>query len=432
MEGSLKTGSAVKSTAGKYYAVKKFLGTGGGGEVYQVESGGSRYALKWYFKQAATENQREILENLIVSGAPDDNFLWPIDLISPSPEELGCVTPLLPSSYKGFADLVAGNAQMSFRNRSRAAFNITKGFQNLHRMGFCCQSITFSNVFFDPDIGNILIGDNDNVVPQGVGKVSILGTPRFMAPEMVRGEAEPSVNTDLFSLAVLLFYMFMFHHPLEGKKEAAIKIFDDPTVKKFFGAEPVFVYDPNDDSNRPVPGYQDAVITYWPIYPARLQKLFIDSFTIGLKDPARRVTEKQWLDALVNLIFDVFKCPACGAEVFFDGEKAEKGAAHTCWNCKKQVPEPKSFVIGSDRIPLLPGTLLPSHYITGNYDISSFAGTVIQNPNNPQILGLRNDTQSNWTYIKTDGTQVPVPPGKSAMIAKTAKVNFGQKTGEFQ
>jgi serine/threonine protein kinase len=253
-----------------------------------------------------------------------------------------------------------------------------------------------------------------------------------MAPEIVREEAEPSRNTDLFSLAVLLFYMFMFHNPLEGKKEAAIKIFDGPAMKKIYGLEPVFVYDPNDDSNRPVPGYQDAVIEYWPIYPARLQKLFIDSFTTGLKDPARRVTEKQWLDALVNLIFDVLKCPACGAEVFFDGEKAEKGAAHTCWHCKKQVPEPISFVIGGDRIPLLPGTQLPSHYIAGDYDISSFAGTVIQNPNNPQILGLRNDTQSNWTYTKTDGTQVPVPPGKSAILAKTAKVNFGQKTGEFQ
>jgi uncharacterized protein YegL len=173
------------------------------------------------------------------------------------------------------------------------------------------------------------------------------------------------------------------------------------------------------------------VITYWPIYPARLQKLFIDSFTIGLKDPARRVTEKQWLAALVNLIFGVLKCPSCGAEVFFDGEKAEKGAAHTCWNCKKQVPEPITLIIGGDRIPLPLGTRLPSHYIAGDYDIASFAGTVIQNPNNPQILGLRNDTQSDWTYIKTDGTQVPVPPGKSAALVKAAKVNFGQKTGEF-
>ena len=30
-----------------------------------------------------------------------------------------------------------------------------------------------------------------------------------MAPEIVVGKAKPSRNTDLYSLAVLLFYMFM-------------------------------------------------------------------------------------------------------------------------------------------------------------------------------------------------------------------------------
>ena len=36
------------------------------------------YALKWYYKNTATKNQKEILDNLIQSGAPDDSFLWPI------------------------------------------------------------------------------------------------------------------------------------------------------------------------------------------------------------------------------------------------------------------------------------------------------------------------------------------------------------------
>lgn len=40
------------------------------------------------------------------------------------------------------------------------------------------------NLFFDPDTGDVLICDNDNVSANGVNHSSVYGTPRFMAPEM--------------------------------------------------------------------------------------------------------------------------------------------------------------------------------------------------------------------------------------------------------
>ena len=104
---------------------------------------------------------------------------------------------------------------------------------------------TVGNVFFDPDTGDVLICDNDNVsynsAPSG-----IYGTPRFMAPEIVNGKAKPSTNTDLFSLAVLLFYMFMLNHPLEGKLEAEIKCMDYLAMNRLYGEHPVFIFDPKD------------------------------------------------------------------------------------------------------------------------------------------------------------------------------------------
>jgi serine/threonine protein kinase len=45
-----------------------------------------------------------------------------------------------------------------------------------------------------------------------------------MAPELLLSDV-PSRQTDLFSLAVLLFYMLLVHHPLEGKRESSIKCF---------------------------------------------------------------------------------------------------------------------------------------------------------------------------------------------------------------
>jgi hypothetical protein len=64
--------------------------------------------------------------------------------------------------------------------------------------------------------------------------------------------------------------------------------------------------------------------------------------------------------------------------------------------------------------------------------MDTVVGTVVQNPNNPNQWGIRNDSSENWTYIKADGTQVPVAPGRSAAIAKNSKIDFGQLTGAFE
>jgi serine/threonine protein kinase len=102
-----------------------------------------------------------------------------------------------------------------------------------------------------------------------------------MAPEIVRGEAVPSTQTDLFSLSVLIFYMLMVAHPLEGAKEAAIKALDLPAMTKIYGKEPIFISTRTDDSNRPVPGIHDNALAFWRIYPQFLRDIFIRAFTVG-------------------------------------------------------------------------------------------------------------------------------------------------------
>ena len=73
-----------------------------------------------------------------------------------------------------------------------------------------------------------------------------------------------------------------------------------------------------------------------------------------------------------------------------------------------------------------------SHHIKGDRDMETEVGVVVQNPKNPKLYGIKNKSKDNWTYIKADGTQIPVAPGRSAAIAKDSKINFGQITGEFK
>ena len=85
-------------------------------------------------------------------------------------------------------------------------------------------------------------------------------------------------------------------------------------MNKLYGRNPIFIYDPNDKSNRPVKGYQDNVIIYWELYPQTIRDLFTKSFTVGLTLPNKRVTEKEWLEAFANLLSggSLLRCAEAG------------------------------------------------------------------------------------------------------------------------
>lgn len=431
MDVLLKVGTQLTSQSGNVYTVKGLLGAGGQGEVYNVECGKTNYALKWYFPKMATTMQKKILDNLIAKGSPDPCFLWPEDLIfAKDGSSFGYIMELRGKNFKGIVDLMKRRAEPSFAMLCRAAYNLTSGYQKLHSMGFSYRDISFGNVFFDPDTGDVRICDNDNVSPNGEYS-SVYGTPRFMAPEIVTGKAKPSRNTDQYSLAVLLFYMFMLGHPLDGKREAEIKCLDTFAMNKLYGTDPLFVFDPQDKSNRPVKGYHDNVLIYWDLYPKELKDLFTTSFTIGLTEPNKRITEKEWMRVLANMISGIVKCPKCGCEVFIDEAKEKLGVSNTCWSCGSNIPPISKITIGKNRVLLTRDGVLYSHAINNDYDIDTVCGRLVQNPNNPNMWGLRNETNVNWTYLAPDGSQAPIAPGRSAGIAKNIKIDFGKSVGEI-
>ena len=451
MNQLLNVGQTVQSkTSRMLLTVDQFLGGGGQGEVYRVALQSQPLAVKWFFPHYLRQDPRlrERLEKAIQTGAPSDRFLWPLEIVNaPGVPGFGYLMALREPNFKGLADLVTRRVEPSLLTLATIGFELSHSYLQLHAKGLCYRDISFGNVFFDSSTGEVRICDNDNVDVDGQ-QGAIGGTARFMAPEIVRGESTPTTQTDLFSLAVLLFYLLMNHHPLEGAREAAIHCFDLPAMTKLYGTEPIFIYDPNDDRNRPVPGYHDNALAFWPIYPEFLRKLFVRAFTDGLTDPAHgRVRESEWRAALVQLRDTLCYCPNCKAENFYDAEAARNSGqsnAGICWACGQPVRLPPRIRIvhggaqnGGNQssnqqvIVLRHDSKLFPHHVDRNrhYDFSHPIAEIAFHPTNPNVWGLKNLADDKWVATTASGDVRDVPPGRTVTIATGTRIQFGYSEG---
>ena len=439
MNQILKPGQTVQADpSGMTCEVGQFLGAGGQGEVYRAKIGGKDVALKWFFPHIATQELESSIRTLTQISAPTEKFLWPMEMTyAQGVRGFGYVMPLREARFKNIVDLMKRRIEPSFRALATAGLELSHSYLQLHSKGLCYRDISFGNAFFDPNTGEILIADNDNVAVDEHARSSVLGTPRFMAPEVVRGDALPSTQTDLFSLSVLLFYMLIVHHPLEGKKELSIKCLDLPAMTKLYGTEPVFIFDPQDHSNEPVPGYHDNALAFWPIYPQFLRDLFTKAFTEGIRDPQNgRVRESEWRAAVVRLRDSIVYCSKCGMENFYDADalKATGGKPGSCWSCKTDISLPPRIRIAKGVVMLNYDTRLFPHHVDDqrSYDFTRPIAEVIRHPANPGIWGLKNLSQDKWVTTSPDGDVKDVEPGRSVTIAVGAKINFGKAEGEIR
>lgn len=438
MSNMLKAGDTVQTISGGVVCqVEDLLGSGGQGEVYRLRMGQEKVALKWYLPSQGTLEQRTNLETLVRKGPPSHEFLWPMDLVfADEKASFGYIMPLREIRFKSMVDLMLRRVDPSLRALAIAGTKLSHAFLQLHAQGLCYRDISLGNVFFDPKTGDISVCDNDNVSVDDQKVSGVAGTPRFMAPEIVRGEARPSTQTDLFSLAVFLFYMLIRHHPLEGQKEAAIHCFDLFAMRKLYGEEPVFIFDPTNPSNRPVEGAHTNALALWPLYPKFLQDLFTRAFTLGLQQPGQRVRESEWRQALARLADCIFYCSICGRENLCEPTVTQPPP--TCWNCHQTVHLPTWLEIAQEGGPkvamfLNHDTKLYPHHLDRRrrFDFSKPVAEIIRHPQNPQQWGLKNLSERKWEWQSPAGKRQDAEPSKAIPIILGGRIQFGAAEGKF-
>jgi serine/threonine protein kinase len=442
---AIKEGDKIRLTNGDSITILKKLGAGGQGIVYRVEyPGQGEFALKWYkpaylsgLDEKHSNGRKDFKENIrknIDKGSPSEKFLWPVALTDDTDGSFGYIMNLRPKEYDDFTDIYnTKNSEgkpvkfKSFRASVESAIGIVNAFRALHRKGYFYLDLNDGNFFINTDNGDVLVCDNDNVTASP--RYSI-GKPGYIAPELITGkEKESSELTDNHSLGVVLFRLFMRHDPMMGKKYCESVVLTAKKERELYGENPIFIFDPKDDSNRPVLNIHSNPIKLWPLYPEYLHQAFIQTFSEGMKDPNKRLPDKAWLKTLFKLRDDILICPCgTGQDVLW----SDKTKPIICQKCKMNAGIPCFIEINGFYINLYPGNKIYSTHINEDYSKQEIYAQIIQNKQDPNKWGLENKSDDLWIVKRPDGqtmtkgkdtvisiipdTEIELPGGKKLVI----------------
>ncbi|MCU1793696.1 helix-hairpin-helix domain-containing protein [Pectobacterium polaris] len=209
-------------------------------------------------------------------------------------------------------------------NYLKVCLLLTRAVRRMHAAGLCHSDLSYKNVLVDPEAGHACVIDIDGLVVPGKYPPDVVGTPDFIAPEVVKtthltkedaNRILPSISTDRHALSVLIYMYLFYRHPLRGGK---IHDMDDEMRDESLsmGEKALFIEHPTDRSNAvklsqvspsSLPWADTDKIPYTVLGPY-LTPLFEKAFITGLHEPTKRPTADEWETALVKTVDLIQPC----------------------------------------------------------------------------------------------------------------------------
>lgn len=214
------------------------------------------------------------------------------------------------------------------RTHLQLCLMVARAVRRMHAAGLAHSDLSYRNVLVDPVRGRACMIDIDGLVVPGKFPPEVVGTPDFIAPEVVMtshldrhhpDRKLPSRTTDQHALAVLVYMYLFYRHPLRGDKVHDLDPQRDEELS--MGSAALWIEDPGDRSNRVDPAqvreselpWKDTARLPFTVAGPYLAELFRRAFVDGLRAPSSRPSADEWEAALVRTVDLLQPCqnPGC-------------------------------------------------------------------------------------------------------------------------
>jgi serine/threonine-protein kinase len=227
------------------YVVRSLLGEGGMGAVFAAEHRflGTRAAIKVLHGSFAGDPevaQRFFHEAKASLQIGHPNVIRTLDFGQAESGELYLVMELLDG--RNLRQTLAADGAFGEGACARLGAEIADGLAAAHTKGIVHRDLKPDNVFVT-QTGEV------KVIDFGIAKVaasssgtksgSVLGTPRYMAPEQAKGTRHVGTHTDVYALGLILFEMLTGQPPFSGDDVTELlakHLFEKPVAPSTYAA----------------------------------------------------------------------------------------------------------------------------------------------------------------------------------------------------
>ncbi|MBF0506182.1 MAG: protein kinase [Nitrospirae bacterium] len=314
----------VYNKEGLELTLSKTRKSGGEGRIYSLK-GNHFVCAKIYYTKSITD---ELADKIIamIRNAPEDptwaiigyrSIAWPIEVLyfdRAGTRFAGYTMPFIDTkvfkeshTFYDPADRIREfGGTFTWKYLMTAAYNIANAVTAVHQKGHCIGDLRESNILVSPNTLITFVDcDSFQIRDSATEKVfyTRVGTGEFLPPELhsvnFKDSDHDRIYSDRFALGILIFkFLMMGAHPYQAKGP----LLDNTPSTEGKIIKGFFPY--CGDNNVQPPDYAPS----YEIMPLSLKTLFSRCFVDGHKDPSRRPTAREWLDALRDAIDTLKEC----------------------------------------------------------------------------------------------------------------------------